>query len=209
MDFSWVPIYLKRQKNKAKIREIQAKLKDIRALDPANEDVHKAAISDVPTLRHEIIKQIAIYLDNKRRAANPFSSRIDRLIEFLPALYIDEDMVNEAVPLMPIRDNCEPIDEKRKKISSQEKLLKKETSELEKNSPPEHFLWQNGVPTMDLCEALERKWRSVQGKFNAPCGPLGHELSSEPEPVQQAWRLLEIRSAMSPTSKNAPIPRRA
>ena len=82
MDFGWIPIYLKRQKCKTEIREIQAELKKLRALDPVNEDVHKNAIADLPILREEIIKRVSIYLHNKRRAANPFSSRLDRLADF-------------------------------------------------------------------------------------------------------------------------------
>ena len=205
-DFSWIPVYLKRQEIKAEIREIQTKLKNLRALDPVNADVKTNAIADLPILREEIIKKISIYLHNNRRAANPFSSRLDRLIEYIPALYINDDMIDEAAALMPITDNCMPVEEKRKKISSLEKSLEKKKAELEKYSPPEHFLWVNGQPTLDLADNFEKKWRSMQGKLSAPADALGHELSTCKESEQQAWRDLRIRSAMDEKSKMAPIP---
>jgi hypothetical protein len=206
MDFAWVPAHIKRQEIKSEIREYQAKLKNLRALDPANADVQKRAIADLPVLRAEIIKKLSIFLHNNRRPANPLSSRLDRLIEFLPAIYIDADMIAEAVSLMPITEGCMPVEEKRKKISSLEKLVEKKKGELEKASPPDHFQWINGAPTMDLCDNFEKKWRSAQARLNAPSDALGHELSSCKETEQQAWRDLRIRSAMSPNSKVAPIP---
>lgn len=205
-NFAWVEIYLKRQEVKAEIREIKTKLSALNRLSPANEDVQKNAIADLPILRDEIIKRVSIYLNNNRRAANPFSSRLDRLIEFLPAIYIDAEMIEAAVALMPVTKGCIPIAEKRKKISSLEKLIEKKKGELEKSSPPEHFQWINGHPQLDLCENFEKKWRSMQGRLNSPCGPLGHDLSSCKESEQNAWRELKIRSAMNERAKLSPIP---
>jgi hypothetical protein len=205
-DFEWVDVYLTRQKIKSEIREYQEKLRNLRALDPANEDVHKNAIADLPILREEIIKRVSIYLHNNRRAANPFSSRLDRLAEFLPSIYIDEDMIDEAVSMMPKTEGCLPVAEKRKKVSSLEKLVEKKKGELEKASPPDHFQWINGAPTMDLCDNFEKKWRSCQAHLNAPAGALGHGLKSCKSSEQLAWRELGIRSAMSPNSKVSPIP---
>jgi hypothetical protein len=163
MDFSWVPIYLKRQKNKARIREFQAEIKKLRALDPANEDVKKNALADLPILIEEIRKKGSIYLHNNRRSANPFSSRLERLDDFIWALLIPENIdimennVKAMAALMPVTEGCMPVAEKRKKISALEKLIEKETRALEKNSPPEHFEWRNGSPVKDLCEAHVKK----------------------------------------------------
>lgn len=215
MDFGWIDTYQKRQKIKAEIREINAELQRLNKLDPANEDVLKNALADLPILREEIIKRGSIHLDINRRAANPFSSRLERLDDFIWALLIPENIdimennVKAMAALMPTRDNCAPVAEKRKKISSLQKQVEKKKSKLEKCSPPEHFLWQNGQPTKDLCMAYEKKWRSVQGRFNGPANVQGFDLGDCKGSEQNAWRDLGIRSAMSPTSKSAPIPRKA
>jgi hypothetical protein len=127
--------------------------------------------------------------------------------DLLAAFYITPKMIDAAVDLLPEPKNSISLEEKQKQRAKLQKALEKKKADLEKASPPEHFLWENGRPAADLCEAFEKKWRSTQARFNGPCSILSHKLSDCKASEQQAWADLKIRSAMNPKSKNAPISR--
>jgi hypothetical protein len=204
--FEWVRVYQKRTQIRSDIRDYKNKISTLQKMKPTNEDVLKNAISDLNNLNERMEYNLSVFLDQNRGSAKPFSTNIERLKDLLANSYmIDEKIIKAAVARMPVRDDCMPIDEKQKEILKYEKMIKKNEVELEKVSPPEHFLWQNGKPVLDLCENFENRLRLVQSKFLEPSNILGFRLSDCEQTEQDAWRNLGIRSAMA-KGKMTPIP---